>query len=174
MLNFWIEPVKNCTLIVLKMISNAMKINRGVSMDNRAVSPVIATVLLIAVTIGAMALAYSWITSLQSPAQEKGSEVAGRQLQEVSGAIKIESAVLNTTSGGTSVIYIRNVGAILLSGFTLYVNGELDSLASAPSNLTQGQLGNITTTRSFTSGSTYTFKVTSAQGASATTSRVAG
>ncbi len=149
--------------------------NRGRNASNRAVSPVIATVLLIAVTIGAMALAYSWITSLQSPAQEKGSEVAGRQLQEVSGAIKIENVLLNTTSGATSVIYIRNVGAISLSNFTLYVNGELDTLASAnPSSLSQGQLGNITTTRSFTSGNTYVLKVVSSQGASATTSRVAG
>ncbi|RLF59178.1 MAG: hypothetical protein DRN25_04325 [Thermoplasmata archaeon] len=138
-------------------------------MKNRAVSPVISVILLVAVAIGVVALAYSWFTSLQRPIQESGTKLSARHTLELSGQLKIESIYVNTS--GNSTIYLRNVGSIQLSNFTLYINGNLDKIVNL--KLDVGELGNITTRSINKSGETYMIKIVSAQGASAVKSIVA-
>lgn len=137
--------------------------------NRKAVSPVIAVILLVAVTVGIVAGAFAWITSIQTPAQEKGSELAGRQVLELSGKLKIES--VNANSSTTSTIYFRNVGAVVLSNFTLYLDGN--SANETTLELDKGQLGNITTDLIDTAGKTYQIRIVSVQGASAVKSVIA-
>lgn len=138
-------------------------------MKNRAVSPVISVILLVAVAIGVVALAYSWFTSLQRPIQESGTKLSARHTLELSGQLKIESIYVNTS--GNSTIYLRNVGSIYLSNFSLYIDGNLDKTANI--GLEVGELGNITTSGITQSGKTYIIKVVASQGATAVKSIIA-
>ena len=138
-------------------------------MDKKAISPVISIILLVAIAIGIIATAYSWLSGIQRPTQETGSELAGRQTLELAGQLKIESIYANTS--GNSTIYIRNVGSIYLSNFSLYIDGNLDKTVNI--GLEVGELGNITTSSITQSGKTYIIKVVSSQGATAVKSIIA-
>jgi FlaG/FlaF family flagellin (archaellin) len=85
--------------------------------DKRAVSPVIAVILLVGVAIGAAALAYSWYTGLQTGTQEASGEAAGRLTLSTSA-----SMVIRNLQNDTDVtVTIANTGATSLSNFTMYI-----------------------------------------------------
>lgn len=133
------------------------------SKGKRAVSPVVAVTLLVAIAVGAAAAFYTWYQGIQNPATEKGAELTSRQLSLAGGQLTIESVDTNTS--GTSYIYIRNMGTGRLSNFTLYIDGSYAKLENF--TLLEGGLGNISTTAISEAGETYRIKVVSQEGASA-------
>ncbi len=85
--------------------------------DKRAVSPVIAVILLVGVAIGAAALAYSWYTGLQTGTQEASGEAAGRLTLSTSASMVIK----NLQNDTNVTVTIANTGATSLSNFTMYI-----------------------------------------------------
>jgi archaeal type IV pilus assembly protein PilA len=81
----------------------------------RAISPVIATLLMIAIAVVASLVTYAWVMGYMSFQTEKTGK-----------AIQIQSATYSGTSGDVFTVYVQNVGdsPVSLSG-GLYINGGL-------------------------------------------------
>lgn len=137
---------------------------------NRAISPVISVLILVIIAIGAATVFYSWFSGIQNAGQENGGKLSGQLILGLSGVLKIEDVYVNTL--GNSTIYIRNLGNIELSNFTVYGNGELYKTADI--TLKKGELGEINTSKISVEGKTYTIKVIASQGAEGITSIIAG
>ncbi len=137
---------------------------------NKAISPVISVLILVIIAISAATVFYSWFSSIQNAGQKNGGELSGQLMLGLSGVLKIEDVYVNTL--GNSTIYIRNLGNIELSNFTVYGNGELYKTADI--TLKKGELGEINTSKISVEGKTYTIKVIASQGAEDITSIIAG
>lgn len=93
-------------------------------MNTRAVSPVIAVVLLMLITISAVVFFDAWQQSLTGPVEEKGQELSSGLSKQIRGDIEI----LNVdNSSGVYRVTVYNSGKIALNNLTLYVNDLQDS-----------------------------------------------
>lgn len=132
----------------------------------KAVSPVIATLLLILIAVAAAVLVYVWVTGYATSATSQPP--AGRV------ALKIDAAYYTDDANKQIVFYIRNVGDTTATIDYVYVfSSDMKSLvASAPTasisgatTLTPGQLGKITATLDASLGSGgYVVKVVTTDG----------
>jgi flagellin-like protein len=121
----------------------------------KAVSPVISVLLMIAVAVAASLVTYAWVMGY-----------LGFTTNKVGKAIMIQSVAR------TPAVYVQNVGDSSLYLSSVYVNGKLDTLASAAINnvlLPQNSTQPITT---FTYASDFaaqqvTVKVVTTDGTSA-------
>ncbi|MBN1923731.1 MAG: hypothetical protein JW791_03135 [Nanoarchaeota archaeon] len=86
----------------------------------KAISPVISVILLIVMTIGAAALAFFWITSVQSNIQET---VGGN----VEGSAGRDCSRLNLISIRGDGAIVQNVGCDTISSVNFFINGVLTS-----------------------------------------------
>jgi len=128
-------------------------------MDTKAVSPVIAVILLVLITIAVAASFYSWYGTMGDVQEKKVLEKSADVIKLVKSSIKILD--LRDVSGSYTVT-VWNDGEIRLTNVTLYVDDRLDA-GSLPS-LDANQLGSITSSLITTNG-TYKLKVTTSQGA---------
>lgn len=130
---------------------------------NKAISPVIAVILLVGVAIGAAALAYSWYMGIQKGTQEVGGAAAGRTALASSASMTI----LDVNSTGYVTIY--NNGGVNLTSISCTKDGTLcnGTGTSSISNLAPGSKDSTTIQCSLSSG-VNTIKCTSAEGAVAT------
>lgn len=131
-------------------------------MKSRAVSPVIATILLLVVTVGAAAGFYSWFQSLKETQEEKGAEKSSELIKQTTASIKIID--LKNYSGSVKVV-VWNNGEMKLTNITLYVNGMQDASLSS---LDKNEISNITSSLITRANTKYNLKVASAEGAEAT------
>ena len=76
---------------------------------NKAISPIIAVILLIGVAIGAAALAYSWYMGIQKGTQAVGGTAAGQTAQASSAAMEIVDIDSNKN------LTIKNIGSVTLT-----------------------------------------------------------
>ncbi len=116
----------------------------------RAVSPVVATLLMIAIAVIAGLVVYAWVTGY-----------IGVTTNKAGNAIQIQS--LTTDQDSNLVAYVQNVGqgdVILDSG---YVNGEL-AAQSLSISLVQGSTAAVATTYLVTSDSSLTIKIVTTDG----------
>lgn len=116
----------------------------------RAISPVIATLLMIAIVVIAAIVVYAWVTGYMGHTTDKAGN-----------AIQIQS--LTTDQDSNLLAYVQNVGqgdVVLDSG---YVNGDLaaQSLSIA---LTQGSTAAVATTYHVTSDASLTIKIVATDG----------
>jgi len=135
-------------------------------MRRQAVSPVIATLLLIVIAVAAAVLAYIWIIGYQGTLTQQAS---AQQLQE---RIKIEAVEL---SGNTLTVYVRNIGDTTVQLATVYLigpSGTILATNSLTAQLGPGDLsksGDVTLTyNNLQSGTTYVVKVVTTKGTEAT------
>lgn len=129
---------------------------------SRAVSPVIATILLLVITVGVAAGFYTWFNSLKETQEEKGGEKSAELIRQTKASIKIID--LKNYSGAVKVV-VWNNGDIKLTNVTLYVNEIQDgTLASLDKN----EISNITSSLITKANTKYNLKVASAEGAEAT------
>ena len=85
----------------------------------KGVSPVVATVLMVAITIGAAVVAYAWFMSMQSSIQAGASRCAGTVGKE---RISVEAVKCDNPPGDRLHIYVRNLGDERINGkFTITV-----------------------------------------------------
>jgi len=139
------------------------------------VSPVIATLLLIAIAVAAGILVYVFVNGLSSNLTQTG----GNQVTE-----HIVPDAYSFTAAGNLTIYLHNVGTGPSALQSFYLNGnQLTEAASGRSGSCHSQsnvVGAHTTCfvsftiSSPTLGATYTIKVTTSDGASSSISVIAG
>jgi hypothetical protein len=125
---------------------NITKFKRSV----RAISPVVATLLMITIAIVASIVVYAWVNGYM-----------GNTTSKAGNAILIQS--LTTDQDSNLVAYVQNVGEgdlVLDSG---YVNGEL-AAQSLSISLTAGATAAVTTTYLVTSDASLTIKVVATDG----------
>jgi archaeal type IV pilus assembly protein PilA len=86
----------------------------------RAISPVIATLLMIAIAVVASLVTYAWVMGYMSFQTEKTGK-----------AIQIQSAA-NSTSAQTLTLYIQNVGdsAVVFNSNSVFINGSMVTITS--------------------------------------------
>ncbi len=116
--------------------------------NTRAISPVIATLLMIAIAVVASLVTYAWVMGYMNFTTEK----TGR-------AIQIQSMTSNT-------IYVQNVGDSAVSFTTtnaVFVDGNAVLYTGATSPLDKGATVSITLTAPIAAGS-HTVKVTTTDG----------
>jgi len=83
--------------------------------NKKAVSPVIATLLLILIAVAAAILVYVWVTGYTSSAMKQGAP----ELEE---KIKVEAVNVNVTSTyGNLTIYVRNIGSTQANVTDIYI-----------------------------------------------------
>ncbi len=128
----------------------------------KAVSPVVATLLLILIAISASIIIYAWVTGLSSAGKSTTLQTNER--------ISVEAAKINTGASEIEV-YIRNIGeaVINLSDIRIYVYNMTDgtligqaTLGTTTQALAPGEVGSVTATYTFNlrSGEYYRVEVT--------------
>jgi flagellin-like protein len=122
--------------------------------SRKAISPIISTLLLIAIAVVASLVAYAWVMGY-----------IGFQTAKTGQAIQIQSV---SDSGGVLTVYVQNVGQapVSFNSNCIFVNGTVASGLTASSNLPipVGNTVTFTTTNGVTLGSTVTVKAISADG----------
>jgi flagellin-like protein len=125
----------------------------------RAISPVIATLLMIAITVVASLVAYAWVTGY-----------LGSTTSKVSKAIQIQSLAPN--SQNQLVAYVQNVGQGVVQfdlSSCVYVNGELRFcyINAGDNPLTEGQTAALTINYVLTASTPLKIKIVTIDGTSA-------
>jgi flagellin-like protein len=139
-----------------------LKINR------KAVSPVIATLLMIAIAVAAAILVYVWSMGLVGTLQGTG----GQQTRE-----QLIMEAYDATDTTTWKLHLRNVGPTSITVSAVYIEGK-PAASNATGSISPSQkvtLG-VTLPSGFTptSGAAYTVKVVTASGAVFSYSVIAG
>ena len=121
----------------------------------RAISPILATLLLVVIAVAAIVVTYAWIMAYMNN--------AGRQA-----GVILYKANVNFYSNGTKIdIDIGNSGTSDTQLTTLYVGTSTTSLLNqtiTPVPLGAGKVATITIDYNWTKGVTYYFKVLSSTG----------
>ena len=132
----------------------------------KAVSPVIATLLMIAIAVAAAILVYVWSMGLVGTLQGTG----GQQTRE-----QLILEAYDATGTATWTLYVRNVGPTNSTISAVYVEGTPVTVGGTTS-LTPGASGTVTLTNlpSTTSGAAYTVKIVTSSGAVFSYSVIAG
>ena len=136
---------------------------RKIRKNVKGISPIIATLLLIAIAVVASLVVYAWVMGY-----------IGFQTNNTGSAVQIQSVTFTTPTGTpptekVATVYLQNVGTntITLTPSTcLYVNGQQDAGASGPTSLPAGNTATITSASAVTlaSGQMVTVKITTAGG----------
>jgi len=145
----------------------------GRKLNRKAISPVIATLLMIAIAVAASILVYVWSMGLVGSLQGTGGQQTREQL------IMEAYNATAPSSGGTWTLYMRNVGPTTVEVAAVYIEGtNVTSFTLKPSSLSPGNAGTLTLTLptgvSFYSGAAYTVKVVTKSGAVFSYSVIAG
>ena len=93
--------------------------------NKKAVSDVIAVLLMIAIAVAASLIAYAWVMGY-----------LGGTTGKVGKAIQIQSIANDTTNANKLAIYVQNVGDGPVTIQNLYVNGVLDPTFTNSTSLT--------------------------------------
>ena len=135
---------------------------RKLRRDARAISPIISTLLLIAIAVVAALVTYAWVMGY-----------IGFQTSKAGNAIQIQSITFSGTpgtSGAVSEVYVQNVGSSAISIVPtqcLYVNGVLDTKATSTLTTIPAQSTAMITPgapTTYPSGTVLTIKVTTGDG----------
>ncbi len=95
----------------------------------KGVSPVVATVLMVAVAIAAAVVAYSWFMSMQASVQAEASRGASNVGKE---QLAIASVYCGSGSDNNLYVVIRDIGDEKISGdFSIYVKDAATSEVNA-------------------------------------------
>lgn len=138
----------------IRNVRNITKFKRSV----KAISPVIATLLIIAITVVASLVAYAWVTGY-----------LGFQTNKTSKAIQIQSFAVD--SSDDLHIYVQNVGQGDVKLNSVYINDALKEFTPANVQIIQGETKEIVVSGNpgdFT-GKTLNIKVTTDDGTPAST-----
>ena len=130
----------------------------------KAVSPVIATLLLILIAVAAAVLVYVWVTGYASSVTSTGTP-------ELHEEIKIDAV---SYSGTTLTVYVRNIGDVNAVIDAVYIistgNVVVASDTDVSSTLTPGQVTSVTLSATLNAGETYIVKAVTSNGVEAATS----
>ena len=132
-------------------------LNGRFRLSRKAVSPVIATLLMIAIAVAAAILVYVWSMGLIGGLQTGG----GQQVRE-----QVEMDEYSWTAAGTVTLYVRNVGNSKVNIAAAYVEGH-QGVPDGDTSLDPLASGTVTVALSAwvpTEGVAYTLKVVTKTG----------
>lgn len=128
--------------------------------SRKAISPILATLLLIVIAVAAIVVTYAWITTyMGTTTQQAGFIPYKANVAFVSGAtekITIDIGNSGTASGQVIQVYFGT------SASTLTVQTTTPAM---PQTIAAGSILSVNITQSWDSGTTYYFKVVPASGA---------
>jgi FlaG/FlaF family flagellin (archaellin) len=138
----------------------------------KAVAPVLATLLMIAVAVAMSVIIFMWSQGFLAQTSESTGAQQGAQNQAAQSSVAIETI---TFSGTTATVYFRNVGSVsitpaLLTAQGISSNTGFTGVATNSTNLSSGSLGkgsggsNAMTLSGLAAGDVVTFKITSTAG----------
>jgi flagellin-like protein len=133
-----------------KNVRNATKFKRSI----KAISPVIATLLMIAIAVVASLVVYAWV-----------SGYIGGTTSTAGKAIQIQSVYRDST--GLLTIYVQNVGQGVVefkAGESIYVDDNLVRITSALQPLAEGQTATLVTDKVVPENEKVDIKVTTIDG----------
>jgi len=133
--------------------------------SKKAVSPVIATLLMIAVAVAASVIVYVWSAGLLGTLMGGG----GAQVKE---QLIIEAYDWKTA--GTLVLHLRNVGSATSNVTTVYIEGASKTINPTSLSLAPGVAGDLTVTATGSAGVAYSVKLITRSGGVFTFSCIAG
>jgi len=143
----------------------------------KAVSPIVATLLLILIAVAAAVVLYSWVSGLSSSTKSTGAEKTGIAFTIEAAKLYANTTYNSTTYGANVTIYVRNVGSVPIDNGTwsLYVLDPTKGTVITQNvswtfnkTMSPGELYNITVKldTGLTTGDYYIVKVVSPQGVS--------
>ena len=136
-------------------MTKVSSLTRRIIKSRKAISPILATLLLVVIAVAAIVVTYAWIMTYMNN--------AGRQA-----GVILYKANVNFYSNGTRIdIDIGNSGTSDTQLTTLYVGTSTTSLLNqtiTPVPLAAGKVARITIGYPWTPGVTYYFKVLSSTG----------
>ena len=122
----------------------------------KAISAVIAIVLILMITVSLAAVGYMWTTGMFEELSETGSEQTETLITKGQAQFEIDSLTI-------SEIYLRNTGQVALSGFLLYVDDKVSEFAIDKETLEKNEINIIYLVYELSPGDK--IKVTTAEGA---------
>jgi len=136
-------------------VTKVSSLTKRIIKSRKAISPILATLLLVVIAVAAIVVTYAWIMTYMNN--------AGRQA-----GVILYKANVNFYSNGTKIdIDIGNSGTSDTQLTTLYVGTSTTSLLNqtiTPVPLAAGKVARITIDYSWMKGATYYFKVLSSTG----------
>src|SRR3990172_7857215 len=97
-----------------RTLRNLSKMSRKGSSKRKAVAPVLATLLMIAVAVAMSVIIFMWRKGFLSQTSSSTGSQQGAQNQAAQSSIAIEVATFDLTTNSSTVI-VRNVGAVSIS-----------------------------------------------------------
>jgi flagellin-like protein len=131
----------------------------------KALSPVIATLLMVAIAVAAAIITYVWAMGLLGGLMGTG----GTQTKE---QLILEAYDWKTT--GTISLVFRNVGSTEVTIAAIYLEGATLSAGASTASIANTVTYSLTFITSYTSGASYTLKVVTATGGTFSFSVVCG
>jgi len=121
--------------------------------SRKAISPILATLLLIVIAVAAIVVTYAWImTYMGSAAQQAG--------------VMLKKDAPCLWQSGNITIYVRNTGTADAEIDKVYINAQPQIFSCSPSKIVEKEGGAITivVTYNWTSGTAYQFQISPKQG----------
>jgi flagellin-like protein len=127
--------------------------------NKKAISPILATLLLVVIAVAAIVVTYAWITTYMGTTTQQAGFIPYEANVAFTGGntVKIDVGNSGTSSGQVVAIYIGTSASSLTN---------ITSVSPAPPQaIPNGQIVSFTVTYSYTAGNTYYFKVIPSNGA---------
>jgi flagellin-like protein len=134
-------------LIRIRNVRNTTKFKRSI----KAISPVIATLLMIAIAVVASLVVYAWVTGYMGGTTSK----AGK-------AIQIQSFAVDNTN--KLHVYVQNVGQGAVTIGTAYINGTLQDVTPSSYVLAEGNTVDLTVAGTYYANDKVNIKVATTDG----------
>ncbi len=135
----------------------------GFLKEKKSMSPIISVVLLVGISVAASALAYGWYIGIQKGAGQATGGTAARTSQSTAAAILIT----NVDTGSGINVTVANIGAVNVTGLTLYVDNSVVSSSGQHYVNKDGITSLYNSNSSIMSSGVHTVKVGSEYGAEA-------
>ena len=128
--------------------------------SKKAISPILATLLLIVIAVAAIVITYAWVTTyMGTTTQQAGFLPYKANVAFASGtAVTVDIGNSGTSSGKISAIYIGNSSSTLQSQSTI-------TPALSATSIDAGEIKSFAVTYTYSTETTYYFKVVPSSGA---------
>ena len=137
--------------------------------NKKAISPILATLLLIVIAVAAIVITYAWITTYMGTTTQQAGFIPYKANVAFSptGYISIDIGNSGTSSGQIVSIYVGTSASALQNLANSAVDPDLPKAVAA------GTIQNFNVTHAWTAGNTYYFKVVPSSGAALSFSETA-
>jgi len=130
-------------------------LNKKMLRSRKAISPILATLLLIVIAVAAIVVTYAWIMTYMGNATQQAGVILSKaniNFYTDSGTKKIDIDIRNTGTAGTNIMYVYiGTAATSMQNMTM--------TPSPPVALAAGGTVRVTITYTWTAGTIYYFKI---------------